>query len=293
MCCLNCLVARSKECDTCMHSLALQFDNLLQSCAHFNSINRCRNGIGMETGAKNARQGRTSFLLQHQKTVFCRRGPSDDRRQEKHKEALAKKADQAMTPPLRFSCESLHDTRPDQGAGATAGPSRGRTGKVQRPAGEDRALHHCLRRRRPQAPCARDQRRFVAEFAERAGEGTLVVWFSTGCRGLNFWAGHQREGQGDQAAPGSCSTGALIASHAVPCCKILGRWSLPIKRIQESFSKARSALRGLAFPFWARSWRARTNISRGSRIKSRRFKSPLRRRYIPGCCKVTFYMFFL
>ena len=52
----------------------------------------------METGAKNARQGRTSFLLQHQKTVFCRRGPSDDRRQEKHKEALAEKADQAMTP---------------------------------------------------------------------------------------------------------------------------------------------------------------------------------------------------
>ena len=135
MCCLNCLVARSKECDTCMHSLASQFDNLLQSCAHFNSINRCRNGIGMETGAKNARQGRTSFLLQHQKTVFCRRGPSDDRRQEKHKEALAEKADQAMTPPLRFSCESLHDTRPGQGAG----PSRGRTGKVQRPAGRSSA----------------------------------------------------------------------------------------------------------------------------------------------------------
>ena len=136
----------------------------------------------------------------------------------------------AMTPPLRFSCESLHDTRPGQGAGATAGPSRGRTGKVQRSAGEDRAPHHCLRRRRPQAPCAQDQRRFVAEFAGRAGEGTLVVWFSTGCRGLNFWAGHQREGQGDQAAPGSCSTGALIASHAVPCCKILGRWSLPRTR---------------------------------------------------------------
>ena len=154
-----------------------------------------------------------------------------NRRQEKHKEALAEKADQAMTPPLRFSCESLHDTRPGQGAGATAGPSRGRTGKVQRPAGEDRALHHCLRRRRPQAPCARDQRRFVAEFAGRAGEGTLVVWFSTGCRGLNFWAGHQREGQGDQAAQGSFTGFALC---------------------------------GLAFPFWARSWRARTNISRGS-----------------------------
>ena len=277
-----------------MHSLALQFDNLLQSCARFNSINRCRNGIG-KTGAKNARQGRTSFLLSI-KTVFCRRGPSDDRRQEKHKEALAEKADQAMTPPLRFSCESLHDTRPGQEAGATAGPSRGRTGKVQRPAGEDRALHHCLRRRRPQAPCARDQRRFVAEFAERAGEGTLVVWFSTGCRGLNFWAGHQREGQGDQAAPGSCSTGALIASHAVPCCKILGRWSLPRTRrssvSRNPFQRPGFVLCGLAFPFWARSWRARTNISRGSRVKSRRFKSRLRRRYIPGCCKVTFYMFF-
>ena len=62
MCCLNCLVARSKECDTCMHSLALQFDNLLQSCARFNSINRCRNGIG-KTGAKNARQGRTTHSI--------------------------------------------------------------------------------------------------------------------------------------------------------------------------------------------------------------------------------------
>ena len=182
----------------------------------------------METGAKNARQGRTSFLLQHQKTVFCRRGPSDDRRQEKHKEALAEKADQAMTPPLRFSCESLRDTRPGQGAGATAGPSRGRTGKVQRPAGEDRALHHCPRRRRPQAPCARDQRRT------------------------------------DQAYPGILFKGSFTGF----------------------------ALCGLAFPFWARSWRARTNISCGSRIKSRRFKSRLRRRYIPGCCKVTFYMFF-
>ena len=71
-------------------------------------------------------------------------------------------------------------------------------------------------------------------------EEQAKVWFSTGCRGLNFWAGHQQEGQGDQAAPGSCSTGALIASHAVPCCKILGRWSLPRTRrssIQESFQR--------------------------------------------------------
>ena len=220
----------------------------------------------METGAKNARQGRTSFLLQHQKTVFCRRGPSDDRRQENHKEAL----DQAMTPR-----------------------------KVQRPAGEDRALHHCLRRRRPQAPCARDQRRFVAEFAGRAGEGTLVVWFSTGCRGLNFWRSSTRRTRR--------SSGSRIMQHRRVHCfsrvpmllkfwaggRCQGRADQACPGILFKGSFTGFALCGLAFPFWARSWRARTNISRGSRIKSRRFKSRLRRRYIPGCCKVTFYMFFL